>query len=496
MSFATIIYWPFLALVVAGLWCVPDRYRKAWLLVSSYLFYASWSIPYMLLLFGVATLNHLGAKWIIAAPNRDSRGRWVIFANLLVLGTFKYAGWLADTTNSLANLLGARDLVRVPSWQVPLGISFFVFEGISYTVDVVRKREKPHSFWDFQLFIAFFPKLVAGPILRAKEFLPQVERPLESRNIDGRAALRQIVIGLFLKVIFADGLAPRIDHAFARPVETLTTADVWMMAMAFGLQVYFDFSGYTRIAIGSAKLCGIDLVQNFDHPLMSMNPPELWRRWHISLSRWIRDYLFYPLAQRATARARSKGTLSKLGERALLARAAFSSMVIFGVWHGAAWKFVVWGAYQGAVLGAYHLLRPNEPTARAPSAPGPIVASVTSVLSWACMSMVTTIGWFFFRGADLRHAGRLCQLALTPWAHPGRSLPYYFIVRTVGIWACVVAFGFVATRVLANRRPPWLQWFAWLPASVRAAGEGIVLGVMFVLGLIFLGQSTFIYFQF
>ena len=220
MRFNSPIYLAFLPIVVLAVWLTPPRARRWVLLVASYLFYASWHWPYLGLLVGSAALNHWGAKWIVAGPpNRKWRGGWVLAANVLLLAVFKYLSWLCDNVNAVASWLGLDQVVEVPHWILPLGISFYVFEAISYTVDIVRKRERIHSFWDFQLFIALFPKLIAGPIMRAKELLPQIENPparlLSSAFLDG---IWLITTGMFIKIVLADGIAPSVDQAFSRPL--------------------------------------------------------------------------------------------------------------------------------------------------------------------------------------------------------------------------------------------------------------------------------------
>ncbi len=217
MRFNSFIFLAFLPAVCIVLWLLPVRLRRWWLLIARYMFYASWHWPYLALLFSVGTLNHFGARWIIAAPNRTRRGACVLAANIAVLALFKYLDWLVGNVNMVTRLLGSELELAIPRWVLPLGISFYMFEAISYTVDVIRKRERLHGFWDFQLFIAFFPKLIAGPIMRAKEFLPQIERgnlrPTVSAVRDG---LWLLASGLFLKLVLANLLGSQVDEAFSK----------------------------------------------------------------------------------------------------------------------------------------------------------------------------------------------------------------------------------------------------------------------------------------
>ncbi len=483
MRFNSLIFLAFLAIVLLAVWLTPARARRWVLLIVSYLFYASWHWPYLCLLVGSAALTHWGAQWIVAGPpNRKWRGGWVLAANLLLLAAFKYLSWFCENVDSVASWLGWDEPFSVPHWLLPLGISFYVFEAISYTVDIIRKRERIHSFWDFQLFIAFFPKLIAGPIMRAKELLPQIENPSTRLGsvtfLDG---LWMIASGLFIKIVLADGLAPEVDQAFSRPFEGIGTVDAWLMAVAFGLEIYFDFSSYSRIAIGSARLCGIQLVDNFNYPYSATSPVEFWNRWHMSLSRWIRDYLFFPLLGR-------KATLSAM------CRAALISMTLCGVWHGAGWPFVAWGFYHGVLIAGYHVLtyRQRQADAMPPLEANalPLRQAGTVLATFALVSL----GWLLFRSTSLTQAAGLLDRALKPWAFSYRALSGTFYLQTtllvLATWAAPFAARRVTALVGADENGPRVGYALWL-------AQGGLLGAMLVLCLIYLrGQTAFIYFQF
>lgn len=476
MRFNSLIYPLFLAIVVVVLRRLPVRLRAAWLLAVSYVFYASWHWPYLLLLIGCATLNHYGAIWIAAATDRRRRGAVVVAADVALLALFKYLDWLVETGDAVARLVGLSPEWQPPRWVLPLGISFYVFESISYVVDVVRKREKPHPFWSFQLFIAFFPKLIAGPILRAKELLPQIEKPGALGGVEQTVSgLTQIVVGMFIKIVLADGLSVDVDRAFAMQPAALGMLDVWLAAVAFGLQIYFDFSGYSRIAIGSARLCGIELVDNFDHPYTARNPVDFWNRWHMSLSRWIRDYVFYPLLRRQTSRV-------------ALVRAAVLSMTLCGLWHGAGWHFLAWGFYHGLLIAGYHATRREEGTGASQALPKRAAAVLATFA-------LVQLGWLWFRSPDVLQAATLWARAFDPRYATLRALPGTLYVQTamltVAVWA--------APAVSAAYR----RWAA--PRIEQVAGvhlgwaaiDGVGLGVLAALCLLYLrGQSAFIYFQF
>jgi len=478
MRFNSPVFFCFLLLVVTGLWLLPVRMRRTYLLIASYVFYGSWHYPYLVLLIGVAALNHWGAIWITAASDRARRGAWILAANVALLAMFKYLDWMAGNVNLIAHLFRGGDIVAIPGWVLPLGISFYIFEGISYTVDVIRRRERVHSFWDFQLFIAFFPKLIAGPILRGKELLPQIEQ--QDRRLDVNDAFNGIwllVTGLFLKTVVADGFAPLVDDAFARPAASLGALDIFVMAIAFGLQIYFDFSSYSRLAIGAARLCGIRLVDNFDFPFNAVSPVDFWNRWHMSLSRWIRDYLFVPLV----------GTRTTLAARCL---AAMMAMTLCGVWHGAGWTFVAWGAYHGLLIAGYHVVTSRRPSvARAATAPSPARSIASGALTFGLVSF----GWLFFRSSSLMDALHLALRALQPW-HTFRALSGTLYLQTAVVLAAVWLAPTLSRRWTAFQAGASLTP---VRATVVPLVQGVALGLMVVLSLIYLrGQTAFIYFQF
>ncbi len=483
MRFNSLTFFLFLSVAVPLLWLLPIRARKWWLLLVSYLFYGSWHYPYLALLLAVGALNHFGAHFIVKAKNRAGRGAIVLAANVLILVVFKYADWLVENVNFPLTWAGAAPF-SLPGLILPLGISFFVFEGISYTVDVIRKRERLHQFWDFQLFMAFFPKLIAGPIMRAKELLPQIENP--TARLTPTITLEAgwlLGTGLFLKVL-ADGLAQQVDRAYSLSPSALGSLDVLLMAVAFGIQIYFDFSSYTRMACGSALLCGIRLVDNFNYPYQATSPADFWNRWHMSLSRWIRDYLFFPLVGK-------KATLWAM------CRAALITMTICGIWHGAGWNYVLWGFYHGCLIAGYHILtyRSRHAQRAVPAAPTVQAGVASRLLGMSVTYTLVSLGWLWFRSNSLAQAATLWAHLLSPWRHLKHALPGTFYLQT----ACLVALTLsmpiwlaVWQRAMNRLEPggaPISRGPAWL--------QGAAVGLMVVLALVYYqGQSAFIYFQF
>jgi alginate O-acetyltransferase complex protein AlgI len=398
---------------------------------------------------------------------------------------------LVGNFNLVSKLFGHDLKLPLPGWVLPLGISFYIFEAISYTVDVIRKREKLHSFWDFQLFIAFFPKLIAGPIMRAKELLPQIEKG--SLLPDAAAALDAIWLlasGLFIKLVLANDLGSQVDAAFARSSDAFGMLDVWLMAVAFGLQIYFDFSSYTRMAIGSAKLLGIQLVENFDYPYSAKSPVEFWNRWHMSLSRWIRDYLFFPLAG-------NRPSLSSM------CRAAIIAMTLCGLWHGAGWTYLLWGLYHGLLICAVHIATMNKkpapavpPTANQAAAKFRPLAIPRNAGAVVVTFALVSLGWILFRSQGLEQAASLLRRAVQVSTVGYRALPGSFYLQTTVlvllVWLAPVAAR-LWNRLAAPANAPDAKW----PALGVGLIQGIAVGMMIVLALVYFhGQTEFIYFQF
>lgn len=488
MRFNSIVFLLFLAAVLLLLWLLPQRFRKAWLTVTSAFFYGTWHWPYLLLLIGTVGFTHVGARWIDGAGDdvlRHRRKRWVIAALCTLLGLFKYADWLIASTN-LA--LGVVDLSGLPLLELvlPLGISFYVFETIGYIYDLGRKREPLYGFWDLLLWVAFFPHLIAGPIMRAKEFIKQTDVDLSLRAADVREGVRLIATGLFLKVALADGLSQNLDQAFARDADTLGATDVLVMGAGFGLQVYLDFSAYSRIGIGAGRLCGIRLVENFDFPFSAKSPTEFWNRWHMSLSHWIRDYLFYPLVG---------GNLSVRS----MVRASIISMALCGLWHGAGAHYVAFGVYHGLLLAANYVWLARKRERNKGKAPKPkkdgLAGMAVALLVTLGMFALLVPGWIFFRTVEMGDGFVMLGNALTPWAHSGRTLPgtlyLHVVLLQLAVWLAPVAARQVARAEDVARRQGAVAKYAF------QATTGLGVGFLLVAFAIYLeGQSSFIYFQF
>jgi D-alanyl-lipoteichoic acid acyltransferase DltB (MBOAT superfamily) len=400
--FPSVEFAVFFPVVLAVSWLLMPRPRlwKPFILAASYVFYAAADTRFCLLLAGVTLVNQAGAVGVERSSSERAKN-WIVgvtvAADLAALGFFKYYGFFAD---SVARVLGDAGLgapVPLLAVALPVGLSFFTFQAISYVVDVRRGLCARAPTIDVAVYLAFFPHLVAGPIVRAREFLPQLARPRDPDDVAVGAGVLLIAFGLVKKVIIADALArSMVDPVFAVP-EAYGAPDAWSALLAYAVQIYCDFSGYTDIAIGLALLMGFVFPQNFDRPYRSASPREFWRRWHITLSRYLRDFLYIPLGGNRGGPWRT-------------ARNLMITMVLGGLWHGAAWGFVLWGALHGAALVAQH------------AAGGRL--RLPRVAAWALTFAFVCLAWIPFRATDLSTAWAFAErlvtpgplTVLTPWA--------------------------------------------------------------------------------
>jgi alginate O-acetyltransferase complex protein AlgI len=474
MLFCTRQFVLFFALVFVLYWALPwRRARVLLLLVASYYFYAHWNRWLAVIICVSTVLDYLVARAMDAstAPRlRKGLLALSITANLGLLCYFKYANFFLQSLQEALNRAGLSASFPVLSVLLPLGISFYTFEAISYTVDVYFHRIRAErSLPSFMLFILFFPHLVAGPIVRARDFLPQVRR--RKRWSWPRMALgaRLIVLGVFKKLAIADRMVELVDPVFADPGAYAAVA-LWMAALAYALQVYCDFSGYSDIALGCAHLLGYRLARNFDMPYLARNIAEFWRRWHISLSSWIRDYLFIPLGG------------SRRGPW-LTARNLVLTMTLAGLWHGAAWNYVLFGVVQGLMLCAHRGFRGLCDRRRGLSAvlataPGTVLR-VAFTFTCFCYSLV------IFRSATLEGAWTMMTRMVT--GAEGSVAPLH--PRGLLLTVAVVALGHYLGQAAVLKR---------LTQHVPAALQGAALGALFTLALVLAPDASkaFVYFQF
>ena len=389
----------FLPVLLALYFLLPRRHRNLLLVVASVVFYASGGGAFTSLMLGSIAVNYLAALAIDRARGRPAARRLLaltVGANLLSLAVFKYAGFAAANLNALLPALGAA-AVPVPAVVLPIGISFFTFHAISYVVDVYRRDAVAQKGpVEAALYLLLFPQLIAGPIIRYRDIAAQLTARVV--DLDGFAiGIRRFVIGLGKKMLVANIVAVPADQLFALPPSELTAAHAWLAAACYTLQIYFDFSGYSDMAIGLAHLFGFRFKENFNYPYVAQSIQEFWRRWHISLSAWFRDYLYVPLG----------------GNRVPSRRVYLNLVTVFflcGLWHGASWTFVVWGLYHGAFL---VLERLGVST---------LLARVPRPARHLYTLLVVMVGWVFFRADSITAAGGM--LRAMAGASPALPTPY------------------------------------------------------------------------
>ncbi|HEV8409182.1 MAG TPA: MBOAT family protein [Gemmatimonadaceae bacterium] len=475
MLFNSLAFLLFLAAVLA-LHASPLSWsaRKVVLLVAGCVFYSAWNPVFLGLLAISAVTDWFVGTRIARATAPHGRKFYLALSlttNLGLLATFKYGNFIANNLEAAAAWAGHPVSLPHLTLPLPIGISFYTFEALAYSIDVYRRRATPWTrFTDFGVFLTFFPHLVAGPIVRPADFRPQLESPRRT-NRDGLAwGLALLTWGLFQKVVLADGLlAPTADVVFdaaARP----GTLDAWAGALAFSGQIFFDFAGYTHCAIGAALALGFKLPDNFDSPYGAIGLSDFWRRWHISLSSWLRDYLYLPLG------GNRHGVVNTV-------RNVMITMVLGGLWHGAAWTFLAWGALHGVLLVAERAARAVW-TRLAIRTPGPALGRALG----ACTFLAVTIAWVFFRAPDLPSAFRLLS------AMSGAEVGTFDVVRNHAVRAIAFALplALVATHIRFRAQSIRAIVDAW-PAPLRA----VALGSMIAALVMFSNDNrAFIYFQF
>jgi hypothetical protein len=452
------------------------------------MFYGFWRPEFLIVMLVSAGSDFFVARQIEVSTVAKHRWRWLLISlcvNLGLLFYFKYLFFVLDNAVATLHFFGYQSLqTPVVDIVLPLGISFYTFQTISYTVDVYRKvipAEKDIVLYG--CFVTFFPQLVAGPILRGGELLGQlVAKP--SFKLDLFASgLQRIIFGLFLKVVLADNIAPLVNSGFDQSVSGLSALDVLTLAFLFGFQIYFDFAGYSHIAIGSARLMGISFPENFNFPYMSSSPREFWRRWHISLSSWIRDYLYLPLMGEKV-RSQSSDGLAVVASNSVQkgyspAVALLLTWTIMGFWHGANWTFVLWGLIQGILVVLYRITVPSFAS---------LPLAFRRIGGWMVTLPLVMLAWIPFRAESVDIAiGMYAKLfEANQWTYLGMRENIY-LVTAILLLLMIGSYWIylVGVRRLADRL--WLSFF------LHTASLGIATSLVFI----FLRPiNQFIYFQF
>jgi alginate O-acetyltransferase complex protein AlgI len=490
--FHSLEFLAFFLITLAAYWAMPRRAQNVLLLIASYVFYG-WVHPWWpVLLFVTTFVDYWSARWMTEAapgsrlPAPGMRGkRWLYFslaANLGLLGFYKYFDFFVENAAAAGASIGWNVPSLALRLALPAGISFYTFQSMSYTIDVYRGHAPARkSFIDIAAFVSFFPHLVAGPIMRATNLLPQIERERRFDAAAARDATVLIVWGLFKKLVIADNVGVIANKVFA--LEQPEFFVLWAGVFAFAIQIYADFSAYTDIARGVAKWYGFDLIKNFARPYLATGPADFWHRWNISLSTWFRDYVFIPLG----------------GSRRGPGRVAANVMITFlasGFWHGANWNYVLWGAYHGVLLIVARAAGSGSNALQVPS-PKPQAPSWFRPLQVVAMFVLTCVGWLIFRETELQQL--VSDLQLTPWdsTAAGRSAGLYLFLLVFvysiplwvhDLWAEAGAPDLVKAIAVAEPAPRW----------GRVAAQATLCGVLFAVILVMRSQTAlnFIYFAF
>lgn len=483
MIFNSVTYIIFLFLVVLLYWVLPRKPRQVLLFVSSIIFYGLWRFEYTLLVL-VSAINDYGISILIdKTSNSKRKKRLLIFSlvfNLGLLVYFKYLMFLTTNAISLLNLFGLEVTPLEFSIILPLGISFYTFQTISYTVDVYRGFLKPYrNFFLYGSYVTFFPQLVAGPILRAKEVIEQLSiRPEFKLSYISDGVIR-ILIGLFLKVVITDNIAPMVDEIYLMEVSKLSAIDVWTKAFLFGFQIYFDFSAYSHIAIGSAMLMGIQFPENFNYPYLSKSFKAFWKRWHISLSSWIRDYLYLPLlGEKVQDKSTGGISVSKSSKKGNTNRALFLTWAIMGLWHGASWAFVFWGVYHATLILLERFVAKHNS----------LKGKIRSFLGWIIVFPLAMLSWLPFRDNSLVNVFKMFKKVLIFEGGLNRSFSENVYLIT-----------FLLTILVILSYLTYSYLLPILKRNIFAYGLFLIIVITFLtaLDLTFLRPiSQFIYFQF
>jgi len=475
MLFPTVDFAIFFVLVFVGHWLLNHQsHTWKWFMIgASYVFYAWWNWRFVFLLIGVSLLAQTGA--IAVARTRSPRARLVVngiavTALLLPLAFFKYYGFLAvNVTNALASL-GLESSIPLIQVVLPVGISFFTFMAIAYVVDVCRGDFEVASWTDAFLYLSFFPHLVAGPIVRPNELIPQLRERRDERHLDVAGAAWLILGGLFKKVVVSSYLATQIvDPVFGDPAQR-SAPDALFGILGYAIVIYADFSGYTDIAIGVAKLLGFQFPRNFDRPYAARSIQDFWRRWHMTLSRWLRDYLYIPLGGNRRGKRRTSINI-------------MLTMILGGLWHGAAWTFVFWGAYHGGLLTAHQWRARHRAVETKATEPD---GWLDGLRQRAATFALVCVGWVFFRADSMETAFSLLRRVITGWWTPSESLTPLVVFTIAGMLALQF----------------WPRGFGlWLQSGLSRL-KPAPLGIVFALAMLAIvilgpaGVAPFIYFQF
>ncbi len=496
----------FFGLVFALYWFLPHKWQNRFLLAGSYFFYGSWNWKFLSLIITSTVVDYFCGLYI--HESKDAKRKKLILilsicANLGILGFFKYANFFISEASDLLSMLGLQVNVSTLIIILPVGISFYTFQSMSYTIDIYRNKMNPtNNFLDMALFVAFFPQLVAGPIERAVDLIPQITRQRTFEYSSAVSGLRLAAWGMFKKVIIADRVAVVADTVFNN-VHNFTGIPLIIATFFFAIQIYCDFSGYSDIARGVARMLGFNITVNFNLPYYSKNPVEFWQRWHISLSKWVQDYLYFPLALHYMRKA--KGAFNKY-------KAHLYAMTLIGLWHGANWTYVVFGVYWGMVIIGYIKLKEhlhvNSKNNKSAFLKKLFLenSSYGKLINMAIMFCFVCTGWILFRAGSLSDAvyilthavsgtvGSMYNVVVMSGSIRDEIFGNGLGISASGFIFCLLLIAFLEFVHFMQSRVDIERWFMVKPLAVRWAVyySSILLMIFFAP----MDGRQFIYFQF
>src|SRR5574344_104267 len=421
MLFNSFEFLVFLPIVFCLYWFVFKKlkWQNALVVVASYVFYGWWDWRFLILIAFTTLCSYFSGLLLEKTEGNNIRQKWIsagnITLNLVILGFFKYFNFFGESFADLLRVFGLNADWTTLNIILPVGISFYTFQALSYTIDVYRKKIEPtHDIVAFFAFISFFPQLVAGPIERATNLLPQFQKSRSFEYEQGVDGMRQMLWRFFKKIVIADNCATSVNQIFAKYADMQSTTLI-LGAILFSIQIYCDFSGYSDIAIGCAKLFGIRLMRNFNNPYFSRDIAEFWRRWHISLTTWFRDYIYIPLGGSRTTKAK-------------VARNTFIIFLVSGFWHGANWTFVGWGAYHAFLFLPLILLEKNRKYTNT-VAEGRLLPSFKELVQMGLTFCLAVFGWVIFRSQSIGQAFDYFSCMFTHWNgyRGSQTLPILFV---------------------------------------------------------------------
>ncbi len=476
MLFNSFIFFIFLALVLPIYYITPSKMKNLVLVLASYVFYGYWDYRFTALLAISTIIDFTVGQKLYKCQELKNQKRWLLlsmFSNLGILAVFKYYGFFVESFAPLASIFGGNlDYLHL-NIILPVGISFYTFQTMSYTIDIYRGRLTPtKKFIDFAVFVSFFPQLVAGPIERATNLLPQiVKRPMPSKSQIEKGVVL-IITGLFKKVMIGDAAGRIVDNIFSQP-DIYKSPELLAALVLFSIQIYADFSGYTSIARGTAKLLGIELMKNFEQPYLSQNITEFWRRWHISLSSWLKDYLYISLGGNRKGMKRTYINL-------------MITMLLGGLWHGASWNFIIWGALHGVYLVIHKLVSDKKKVKYGYRYSG-LLSLFKYLFNVSLTFFLVLFAWLFFRSPDFSTATTFI-MKMIYWESSAFTMKFFIIT---------ISFTFV--MILFDIFEYYTKRHTFI---LTIKNKGIVMGILVVMLLascLFMFQNEalpFIYFQF